>query len=386
MRLFTTPQVICLSFVLALSLQVTSATNSPCNAAVKSKKGANAKATKKAAAPLSNMGQATHPLDLEGIAVNLEQRMNVQWRPMSIGKTAYCEVHFLLMSNGNVENSSIYRQSGSVNYDQACKNCVDQSGRYAPYEGIDQLEVIATFKTEAKGADVTVRFPGYQGVDSKVDKEIAYKRKQLLNTIDVMKQRISGAQKVVGTDSPKLAVSINFLANTYTQVKDYTAAEAAFKWVITIRQKANGPSSRELAESLSDLGEMYRLKGDYVSAEEYFKRVLNMPGMKPCIETREAMHRYATMCLADKRKADADFLFNRVNQIQAGAPLDPIPANLQTEPSTTAATDGKDGAASDTKAGEKSAADAKASDKPAAAADAKPDSPKKADDKDAKKE
>jgi tetratricopeptide (TPR) repeat protein len=266
-------------------------------------------------------------MDLDGIKQNVEAQLTRMWSAMATGKTMYCEIHFILYGDGKYSDVSVWRSSGDRNYDQAAKSCIDQ-GSYGRFEGLEAIEVVATFKTEARPSDVTVRFPHYQGTDSKVDRVIAAKKQQEMNTIALMKQRIVAAQKVLGSDSPKLTQSINYMANRYVDVKEFQSAEAAFKWAISIREKANGPNSKELAESVSDLGEMYRLKGDDVSAEECFKRVLNMTGLKPCVELREAVHRYAKLCMYNKRKADADFLFKRENDIQSGAALDPIPANM----------------------------------------------------------
>jgi tetratricopeptide (TPR) repeat protein len=371
MRLFTTPKVISLFFVLALPVQLAGLIASPCLAAAKSKKASKPQSK----VPINTTpGQtAEKPLDLSGIQEHLEGRLNVAWRPNSIGKTKYCEVHFFYLPNGNYTDVSIWRSSGDTNYDQAAKNTIDQSGPYGPFEGVERLEVIATFKTEAKAADVVVRFPKYQGATSKAEREIAAKKVQLLNTIKIMKQRIVDGQKVLGSDSPKLSQSINFLANTYREVGDYPSAEAAFKWAIAIREKANGPNSRELAESLNDLGEMYRLKGDMVNAEGCYKRVLNMSSLKPSVEMRTAVHDYAKFCLYQKRKSDADFLFQRVNDIQAGNPLAPLPASLSLDTATSQDGAPKDSPASDTKGGDKPPGDK--------AADASKPKESKADDK-----
>lgn len=319
-------KVVCLLSALALTTPIWTMTPSPVMAASKSKKSAKAKP--KSRAPIDTHPDISAPtMDLNGIKENVEAQLTRSWYAMATGKTMYCEVHFILYGDGKYSDVSIWRSSGDRNYDQAAKSTVDQ-GSYARFEGLDAIEVVATFKTEARPSDVTVRFPQFQGTDSKVDRVIAAKKKQELNVIELMKQRILAAQKVLGPDSPKLTQSINYMANRYVDVKEYQSAEAAFKWAISIREKANGPNSKELAESYSDLGEMYRLKGDDVDAEEYFKRVLNMTALKPCVELREGVHRYAKLCMYNKRKADADFLFQRENDIQAGRELQPLPPNM----------------------------------------------------------
>jgi tetratricopeptide (TPR) repeat protein len=325
MSFFSSKNAVCLVSALALTAPLCAMTEAPCLAAAKSKKGAKPRSL----TPINTTPDLNNqkPLDLEGIKENLEGRLTVAWRPMSTGKSMYCEIHFNLWHDGKYSDIQIWRSSGNPNYDQAAKSCVDQ-GSYGPFEGLESIEVVAIFKTEVKGADVVVRFPKYQGTSSKVDRIVAAKRAQEINVIKLMLQRIQAAQKVLGPDSPKLSQSINFLANTYAGINDYSSAESAFKWAISIRQKSNGPNSKELAESVSDLGEMYRVRGDFTSAEECFKRVINMTELKPCTELREATYRYAKLCLASKRKEDSDYLFQRVNDLQAGAKLAPLPANM----------------------------------------------------------
>ncbi|MBU6454871.1 MAG: tetratricopeptide repeat protein [Cyanobacteria bacterium REEB67] len=280
--------------------------------------------------------------DFSYLIPTLESHVGPYWHQMSIGPTKMCEVHFDLRSDGRVNNTTVSRSSGDSAYDSVCKVCIDQASPYAPFEDVPMISVMARFTTEPKGGTVTFALPGYQALTSMADRQIAAKRVYDNNVIKIMKERIVKAQQVLGSDSPRLSESINFLANAQKDVSDWVASEASFKWAISIRRKANGPNSRELAQSLSDLGEMYRIKGDLPAAEDSFKEVINNPDLKPCPELLTALQRYAKLCLGTKRKSDAEALYKRIEEIQTNKPLTALPTSLGLETSTTGGADNAD--------------------------------------------
>ena len=295
----------------------------------KSKPGAHGKNSK----PIDTTGpQKSEPKDFSYLVPTLEDRMGRYWHGVSTGPTKYCQIKFDLMCDGRSTNFVTWHSSGDKNYDSVCKSCIDQAGPYAPFEGIDRIEVVVHFHTEPKGGDLGVSLPGYQSANSLADKQIAAKRVYNNNVIKIMKDRIVKAQQVLGSDSPKLSESINFMANAQKDNNDYIGAEASFRWAMAIRSKANGPDSRELAQSISDMGEMFRQKGDMASAEDCFKQVVNRSGLKPCPELVTAIQRYARICLATNRQADADILYKRLADVQAGKTLQPLPASLLLDP------------------------------------------------------
>jgi len=327
MQHFTTLKVIGLCLATALSIPMSIDGASPCLAATK--KAAKPKPKAKPQAPTGEVSQGTsYGIDVAPIIETLQERMGVYWKLLGVGPSKYCEIHFLLLPDGRYSNPTVWRSSGDPNYDRAAIGCVDQAGPYAPFEGVDRLPTVATFRTEPKGGDVSISMPGFQASGSKVDKQIYAKRQQNLNVIKLMLQRISSAQKVLGPDSPKLSESINFLANTYKDIKEWNQAETAYKWAIKIREKSNGPNSKELAGSLSDLGDMYAAKGDNAAAENCYKRVLSMNGLPPSVELRTAMQRYATLCLKTGRAKDSEILYQHVTDMQMGKPVTPLPANM----------------------------------------------------------
>jgi hypothetical protein len=332
-------KILALTIVAALSLLSTAPLSNTAFAAGKSKAAAARAGKKKPIDTIGTSNDKQKNADFSYLIPTLESRMAPYWQKMSVGPTKMCEVHFDLRSDGRVANTTVSRSSGDQAYDGVCKVCIDQAGPYAPFEDVPLISVMARFTTEPRGGNVTFALPGYQALNSMADRQIAAKRVYDNNVIKIMKERIVKAQQVLGSDSPRLSESINFLANAQKDVTDWVASEASFKWAIAIRRKANGPNSRELAQSLSDLGEMFRVKGDLSAAEDQFKEVIDNPDLKPCPELLTALQRYAKLCLGMKRKSDADALYQRIAEIQANKPLTILPASLSLEPGTTGGAD-----------------------------------------------
>ena len=363
MRPFTTQQLVCLIGALMLCVPVEVLAASPTPVPRKARK----KVLPEALTITAGGPPGAEGFDATPELTNVESKLSVMWHAMSFGSSKYVEIHFFILSDGRFKNPTVWRSSGEEPMDRTAILCLDEAAPFGPFEGagVDRLPCIATFHREPKGGVVTATMPGFMGNNTLVDKLIAAKRTQQLNTIKIMTNRIATAQKVLGANSPKLTVSINFLANTYKDIQDFKHAEGAFKWAISIREKANGPNSKELAESLSDLGDLYATEGDYVTAEQCFKRVMGM-SLPPCVENRTAVQRYAKLCLKSGRKQDADLLFKRVTDMQSGKPLDPLPENMIFDASKPQDGTPKTGTASDTKGGDKSTA---ASDAPSAGGD-----------------
>jgi len=329
MQLLSSRTKIKVLLALMLALPVMAATVMPSSSANNAKKTGHPKSK----APINTVSpEETKNLAAEqaaGLKIHMEERMTNFWRLYTKGPSKYCEVKFDIFNNGRFTDPTIWHASGDRGFDSAAMTTVDRASPFGMFTAMDHITCIAHFRAEPTGGSVSVSMPMYQGADSSaVDRYVAAKRKQQLNDIEIMKNRLVQAEKVVGPDSPKLSESINFLANLYKQVQNWTSAEASYKWAISIRQKNNGVNSKELAESLSDLGDMYVEKGDKVSAEETFKRVINTPDMPPCQGLFTAMQRYAKLCLKSNREKDSTLLYKRLENLQAGRPMDPLPANM----------------------------------------------------------
>jgi len=77
-----------------------------------------------------------------------------------------------------------------------------------------------------------------------------------------------------GPQDPRLAISLNNLAELYRLQGKYAEAEPLYKRSLAIREKALGPAHPDVANSLNNLALLYRLRGMYAEAEPLSKRSL----------------------------------------------------------------------------------------------------------------
>jgi hypothetical protein len=301
------------------------------SAAPAAKKGAAKRGAKaKSKTPIDTVGNTNRNVfDPSGLLEHMQAKLTIVFSKMITGPTKYCELHYDLFNDGSISNVRLSHSSGDKYYDQGCQTALNQASPFAPNEEIKRIECVAYFRTEPNGGSVQVGMPEFMASSSQVDKQIATKRTYDNNVVKIMQERINSAQKVLGPDSPKLSESINFLANTQRDMNDFGPAEKSYKRAIAIRSKANGPASPELADSMANLGENYRLKGDMASAEDCFKQVINNPDLKRCAGLYLALKGYGRLCVATNRKADANFLNNRIMQLQQNQTLDPLPDNMR---------------------------------------------------------
>src|ERR1700679_3439509 len=144
MRLFTTKEVICLFFVLAMPVPLAAITAVPSEAAVKSKKPTKPPSM----VPIDTVGKSNErAFDPTDLKATLEGRLSLTWCSLSVGPSKYCEVHFELMPDGRYADLRIWRSSGDPSFDTIAKSCVDQT-QFLAYEGPDHITCIATFRTE----------------------------------------------------------------------------------------------------------------------------------------------------------------------------------------------------------------------------------------------
>jgi CHAT domain-containing protein/Tfp pilus assembly protein PilF len=83
-------------------------------------------------------------------------------------------------------------------------------------------------------------------------------------------------EKSLGPDHPKVAPSLNYLADLYRDKGDYAKAEPLYQRALGIREKALGPEHPEVALSLNNLAVLYYAKGDYPKAEPLQQRALGI--------------------------------------------------------------------------------------------------------------
>ena len=81
-------------------------------------------------------------------------------------------------------------------------------------------------------------------------------------------------EKVLGSQHPLTATSLNNLAELYRNMGSYDKAEPLFKRALAISEKVLGSQHPGTATNLNNLAELYRNMGSYDKAEPLFKRSL----------------------------------------------------------------------------------------------------------------
>ncbi|CAN5577970.1 hypothetical protein BH11CYA1_BH11CYA1_39000 [soil metagenome] len=246
--------------------------------------------------------------------IMVDNRMRTLGRQNPATRSAYAS--FRLTPDGLYSDWQMRRGSGDPSFDVACRTAVDSAG-FIRFDVKPFIVVNATFRCGNKSGSASLSSPDVVGGGSDVERKIALRRTVHMNTIKIMKERITGAEKVLGPNHAKLSESINFLANEYKEVGDYPNAEKNFSRALAIRKVANGEQSPEAAQTESDIGEMYLAKGDKVAAEKQFKLVLDMPDLKPQAKVK-TMQACAKMYLKDGKQTEANALFNQINDIISG--------------------------------------------------------------------
>jgi len=258
---------------------------------------------------------ALQAVDLAETMHHDEMLVDVQFRHLVTPKPGSLSslATFHLNSDGTCSDWNYRRPSGDQSFDAACRMAIE-SVTFVRFEGKPYLTINATFAAGAKGGSVSFNSPDVPGGSSKVDRIIANTKTVHMNTIKIMKERISSGEKVLGADSGKLSESINFLANQYKEVGDYKNSEISFKRALAIREKVNGAESAETAQTITMMGEMYQAKGDKVEAENSFKKVIEMKDLKPQAKIK-TLQAYAKMQMKEGKQADADAMFKQISEI-----------------------------------------------------------------------
>lgn len=118
------------------------------------------------------------------------------------------------------------------------------------------------------------------------------------------------AEKFGATD-PRLATSLNNLAQVYSTQGACAKAEPLYRRSLAIYEKAFGPDHPSVAISLNNLAELYRTQGDFAKAEPLFKRSLAISEKALGPEHPDlaaSLENYAVLLRATKRQAEAEKL------------------------------------------------------------------------------
>lgn len=100
------------------------------------------------------------------------------------------------------------------------------------------------------------------------------KQKNYLMAESFNRKALIFAEKVLGFDSPSVAVSLNNLAALFLSLDRYAEAEPLFRRSLSIREKAFGHDHPEVAQSLNNLAVLLYSLGRYAEAEPLYRRAL----------------------------------------------------------------------------------------------------------------
>ncbi len=103
-----------------------------------------------------------------------------------------------------------------------------------------------------------------------------YKQRRYPDALSVTEEALEVAENTFGPDDPKVAISLNILAELYVIKGSYDEIEPLYKRALEINEKAFGPDNPDVAISLNNLAELYYNQGRYVEAAPLYKRALKI--------------------------------------------------------------------------------------------------------------
>ena len=103
-----------------------------------------------------------------------------------------------------------------------------------------------------------------------------FKQKRYPDALSVAKEALKVAEDTFGPDNPKVATSLNNIAELYVIKGTYDEIEPLYKRALEINEKALGPDNPDVAISLNNLAELYYNQGRYTEAEPLYKRALKI--------------------------------------------------------------------------------------------------------------
>ncbi len=118
MRPFTTKKLICLFWVLALSVPVEALAAEP----VKVQRKPRKKVLPEAMVITAGGPPGAQGFDPSPIITNMEARLSVRWKGMSVGASKFCEIHFFIMADGTYRTPTVWHSSGDEALRQGSHN------------------------------------------------------------------------------------------------------------------------------------------------------------------------------------------------------------------------------------------------------------------------
>ncbi len=123
-----------------------------------------------------------------------------------------------------------------------------------------------------------------------------------------------------GGEDPRLATSLNNLAELYRAQGRYAQAGPRYRRALAIREKALGPEHPQVATSLNNLAELYRVQGKYAQAEPLYQRALAIwqKALGPeHPQVAMVLENYTVLLHRLNRDAEADKMEARAQAIRA---------------------------------------------------------------------
>jgi len=103
-----------------------------------------------------------------------------------------------------------------------------------------------------------------------------FKQKRYPDALSVSEEALKVAEDTFGPDHPKVATSLNTIAELYIINGTYAEIEPLYKRALKINEKALGSDNPDVAISLNNLAELYYNQGRYTEAEPLYKRALKI--------------------------------------------------------------------------------------------------------------
>jgi CHAT domain-containing protein len=101
-----------------------------------------------------------------------------------------------------------------------------------------------------------------------------YNQGQYKAAIPLLERALTIQEKVLGSEHPDVALSLNNLATLYQNMGNYSQAKPLFQRALTIREKVLGQEHPDVATSLNNLALLYQNMGNYNQAEDMYQRSL----------------------------------------------------------------------------------------------------------------
>ena len=131
------------------------------------------------------------------------------------------------------------------------------------------MALVLSFSLSAYAQDVL-----WEKLNSKAKTLI--KQRMYPDALSVTEEALQVAEDTFGPDHPKVAISLNNLAELYVIKGSYAEIEPLYKRSLKINEEALGEDHPDVAISLNNLAELYYNQGRYKETEPLYKRALKI--------------------------------------------------------------------------------------------------------------